>query len=119
MKRILILDDEPDIVEVVILILTEEGYEMKGIGSGADLFSTIDSFKPDLILLDMMLGAYDGRTLCTEVKENELTKHLPIIMISASHDIRNLDKKHAKPNDFISKPFDIDVLAKSVKKQLY
>lgn len=118
MKRILILDDEPDIVEIVILILTEEGYEMKGIGNGAQLFSTIDSFKPDLILLDIMLGEYDGRELCVELKTNQLTKHLPIIMLSASHDMRNLNKAQCKPNDFISKPFDIEVLANRVKSQL-
>jgi len=119
MKRVLILDDEPDIVNVITMILEDEGYHVNGIGTGADLFTKVDSFKPDLIILDVMLGLYDGRTLCIELKATDLTKHIPVLMISASHDLLSMGDTNFQPNDFLSKPFDIDELAFKVKTQLY
>lgn len=118
MKKILILDDEPDIVDVISIVLSEAGYHTLGIGSGAQLFNTIESFKPDLIILDIMLGSYDGRILCSEIKSQAHIRHIPIIMVSASHDIFNVDQGHHQPNDFLPKPFDIDVLVQKVKEQL-
>jgi DNA-binding response OmpR family regulator len=118
MKRILILDDNPDILDVITLILDTEGYNICGILNGEELMNIISSFNPDLIMLDVMLGNLDGRDLCHMLKENNLTKHIPILMISASHGTLSLSEKKCAPEDFIAKPFDIDDLIGKVNKLL-
>jgi DNA-binding response OmpR family regulator len=118
MKRILILDDNADILEVITIILDSGGFQVQGIQNGHDLLSVITSFSPDLIMLDIMLGDLDGRDLCNLLKHNEYTMFIPIIMISASYGIRNLSDKNCEPDDFISKPFDIDDLLQKVNALL-
>jgi len=118
MKRVLILDDEPDIVTIIILILTDAGYNTEGIGTGAELFTKVAQFKPDLIILDVMLGEYDGRKLCVELKSSLHTQHIPILMISASHNLLGMQEKYCVPDDFMDKPFDIYELAAKVKDLL-
>lgn len=118
MKRVLVLDDEPDIVTIIIMILTDSGYDIEGIGTGAELFGKVARFKPDLIILDVMLGEYDGRKLCVELKSDSHTKHIPILMISASHDLLSMQEKYCMPDDFLDKPFDIYELAAKVKNLL-
>jgi len=118
MKRVLVLDDEPDIVAVIMLILTDAGYNAEGIGTGAELFNKVERFKPDLIILDVMLGEYDGRKLCVALKSASHTKHIPILMISASHDLLSMKENYCMPDAFLDKPFDIYELAAKVKNLL-
>jgi len=112
--KILAVDDDKDIVEVIKIILEDEGYEVSTLTSGIDVLKVIASIRPDLILLDVMLG---GRDICRQIKTHKLFKNIPVVMISASHNLQNLLKKPGSPNDFISKPFDIDRLVKTVKAQ--
>lgn len=118
MRRILAVDDDSDILEVLQYILEDSGYEVDTLSDGHNLFDTIKTKHPDLILLDIMLGGMDGRELCRKLKSRHETHDIPVILISASHDIsKSLDQKGA-PNDFIAKPFDIDVLLRSINRQL-
>ena len=118
MERILVLDDNEDILALIQMILEMEGYEVKGISIGSELMGSIDEFKPSLILLDVLLGDSDGRILCNEIKSNPLTMHIPVVMISASHAALSLPEDYYKPEDFISKPFDIDDLVMRIKRVL-
>jgi len=115
MKKILVLDDNEDILALILMILDLEGYETKGISTGAELMKSVDEFKPSLVLLDVLLGDSDGRILCNELKSNTSTADIPVIMISASHAAFSLPEDYYKPDDFISKPFDIDDLVARVK----
>jgi two-component system phosphate regulon response regulator PhoB len=118
MRRILAVDDDSDILEVLQYILEDSGYEVETLSDGRNLFDTIKTHQPDLILLDIMLGGLDGRELCQKLKARNETHNIPVILISASHDIsKSLDQAGA-PNDFIAKPFDIDVLLRSISRQL-
>lgn len=79
-------------------------------------FDAIKSFHPDLILMDVMLDDMDGRLIGRNIKEKSEAKRLPVILISASHDLSLVLNQKGAPNDFVSKPFDIDYLLKKVEQ---
>lgn len=118
MKKILVVDDNQEILEVIELILTLEGYQVSVLMDASHFNQRISEFKPDLILLDVMLGALDGRDLCNLLKADQLTLHIPVIMISASHNLNDREGIICYPNDFIAKPFDINNLVNKVGAQL-
>ncbi|MFA6086467.1 PleD family two-component system response regulator [Mucilaginibacter sp.] len=118
MRRILAVDDDNDILEVLQFILEDSGYEVDTLSDGHNLMETIRKKMPDLILLDIMLGNLDGRELCKAVKKEGSTHNIPVIMISASHSVPNTMNQEGGPNDFIAKPFDISNLLSKIKFQL-
>src|ERR1700741_5469105 len=85
MRKIIVVDDNEDILEIIKLILEGYDYEVVTLADGGLLFDSIREFKPDLILLDIMLGNMDGRELCKAMRENDETKDIPVIFVSASH----------------------------------
>ena len=117
MQRILVVDDDEDILEVIKYILEDSGYEVETLSDGHDLMDKINEQHPDLVLLDIMLGTMDGRELCKDIKSTEATHHIPVIMVSASHEIATFNTTDG-PNGFIAKPFDISDLLSTIKKQL-
>jgi DNA-binding response OmpR family regulator len=117
-KKILIIDDDPDILDILSLMLAEESYEVRTLSCGDTVFDDIKDFQPDLILMDVMLAGMDGRAICRSIKENHLTSFLPVILLSGTHDLdKSLDLPGA-PNDFVAKPFDIYHLLARIKIQL-
>ena len=118
-KKILAVDDDREIVEVIKIILEDEGYEVSTLTTGKNIFNVISSIRPDLILLDVMLGGMDGREICKSIKSHAIIKYIPIVMISASHNLQSFLKSPGSPNDFLAKPFDMEHLLSKVKKQLY
>ena len=117
-NKILVLDDDPDILDIISYILLEKGYEVETLNRGIDIFNAIQNFNPDLILMDVMLGDMDGRVIWSNIKNSSETQSLPIILISASHNLSESLKQDGAPNDFIAKPFDIEHLVKKVEDQL-
>jgi two-component system phosphate regulon response regulator PhoB len=116
--RILAVDDDRDILEVLQFILEDSGYEVDTLSDGRFLFEKIKANAPDLILLDIMLGNMDGRELCKDIKSNDDTQKIPVILVSASHNIADTINKKGAPNAFIAKPFDIDELLDAIRIQL-
>jgi len=117
MRRILVVDDDRDILEIMKYILEDSGYEVDTLADGNLIFDKINNKRPDLILLDVMLGNLDGRQLCKQLKVVRESKNIPIILISASHTASQCDDiEH--PDDFIEKPFNISRLLNSVQRQL-
>jgi DNA-binding response OmpR family regulator len=84
-----IVDDDPDILEISSLILSDTGYETRTLVHGKTIFDEIRDFEPNLILMDVMLADMDGRTICRDIKANQLTATLPVILISGSHNLSN------------------------------
>ncbi|HEY9340275.1 MAG TPA: response regulator [Hanamia sp.] len=117
MSKILVIDDDLDILSVMEILLSMRGYNVEVTAKGENTFPKIETFKPDLILLDVLISGYDGRVICKQLKSNEETKHIPIIMFSA-HPGAAATIADYGANDFISKPFDVDHLLKKVKEQL-
>ena len=112
------MDDNDDILEVLRYILEDSGYEVDTLSDGHFLFDKIKEHTPDLILLDIMLGDMDGRILCSDVKARQETHGIPVILVSASHDIANTLRQSGAPDDFVAKPFDLDELLNCIQKQL-
>ena len=118
MQRILAVDDDRDILDVLQFILEDSGYEVETLSDGSHFMETVRENQPDLILLDIMLGNMDGRVLCKNIKSLTETQNIPIILISASHDVSRSMYQTGAPNAFIAKPFDINVLLNTIKTQL-
>ena len=118
MQRILAIDDDKDILEILQLILEDKGYEVETLADSKQLFTKIKQYHPDLIILDIMLGNLDGRKLCHDVKASPETRNIPIILLSATHTVYGDLHKNGNPDDFIAKPFAIDALLNSVERQL-
>ncbi len=116
--KILVLDDDPDILEIISYILVGQGYQVATLADGEDIFATIQCFHPDLVLMDVMLGKMDGRLICRAIKSKIETEKLPVILISASHDLAQSLHQAGAPNDFIAKPFNIDHLIRKVALNL-
>lgn len=117
-KRILILDDDVDILDILSVILLECRYVIEAQLSGEKIFEVINAFHPDLVLMDVMLADMDGRIICRNIKENSVTRTIPVILISATHDLEESLHQQGAPNDFIKKPFDIDNLINKIERQL-
>ncbi len=116
--RILAVDDDRDILEVLQFILEDSGYDVDTLSDGTFLFDRIEANAPDLILLDIMLGNMDGRDLCKDIKQREETHNIPVVLISASHNVASSLNQKGAPNAFIAKPFDINDLLNTIKMQL-
>ncbi|WP_316810383.1 response regulator transcription factor [Pedobacter heparinus] len=109
-KNILVIEDNHAILDVITLILQSESYKVNGLNKSADMMLHIAQFRPDLIILDIMLPDGDGRTLLKDIRTNAATAHIPVLMISAKYTAQNIQHGEYKPNGFLPKPFDIDDL---------
>jgi DNA-binding response OmpR family regulator len=116
LKKIMIADDDPAIVDAVEIILDFEGYEVSSTVNGATVLDMKTEF-PDLLLLDIWMSGSDGRDICRELKHRLDTRAIPIIMISASRDIER-SAYEAGADDFLAKPFEIDDLLGKIKRLL-
>lgn len=113
-KKILVADDDPAILEVLTFMLEDAGYDIKTTVSG-QTEKMAQEFLPHLILLDIWMAGSDGRTICKSLKRQKLTRHIPIIMISANKDTKKIAKE-AGADDFMAKPFEMDDLLTKVAK---
>jgi DNA-binding response OmpR family regulator len=111
-KRILVADDDAGIRDIFSIILEQAGYIADVKESGDKLLKN-DFVNPDLFLIDKQLSGTSGIDICRHLKNNKETKHLPVIMISASPDIGMLSRE-AGADAFIEKPFQIGYLLKMV-----
>jgi CheY-like chemotaxis protein len=123
MKRILIIDDDPDFIQATQMVLERQGYSVGSAGGGKAGYQKTKSEKPELIILDVMMDSVlDGVTFSRKVQADELLKDIPIIMVTS---IANTDYAELFPTDeyipvdaFLSKPIDPDKLVKKVKSIL-
>lgn len=112
----MIADDEKDIVEVLSLILEDAGYEVGSTANG-ETAKKVQEYLPDLLLLDIWMKGVDGRDICKYLKSQNETKNIPIIMISAHNETQKIALE-VGANDFITKPFDMELLLSKVKENL-
>jgi DNA-binding response OmpR family regulator len=112
-QKVLIIDDDPDILESIKLLLDMSGYTAIISTDGKDAISYINRFHPDLVILDIMLSGMDGRLIAKRIKANPKTKDIPVILISA-HDSGTHVIQEYGVDDFIPKPFDAYNLLKKV-----
>lgn len=114
-KNILVIEDNHAILDVITLILQSEAYKVSGLNKSANMMSHIEQFKPDLIILDIMLPDGDGRELLTQIRSDSKTEHIAVLMISARYTSENIQHGENIPNGFLAKPFDIDELLDKIE----
>jgi len=114
-KKILVVDDDPDILDALQLALEDAGYEVTTTEKGeyAENLRDTNGGLPDVIILDVLLSGKDGRIICQRLKSQEDTKHIPVLMMSA-HPNAHQSSKAVGADDFLAKPFDIDELLDKV-----
>jgi DNA-binding response OmpR family regulator len=118
-KKILVVDDEADLVETLRFPLEMEGFNVLVSYNGEDALNQARKENPDLILLDLMLPKLDGYKVCRLLKFDERYKHIPIVMLTAKTQEKDkLLGKETGADEYITKPFDIDELMKKVKAYL-
>lgn len=114
-KKVLVVDDDADIREIISTILDMEGFKVAELDNGMGVLSEVKRNRPDVILLDVMLGDADGRDICKLLKESSFTRTIPIIIISATHGRHTMTEKNCGADDYITKPFGVDHLLDLVK----
>ena len=120
LKCILCIEDEPEMIDLIRLILGRRGFEVKGAAGGVEGLKMIKQEPPDLVLLDLMMPDMDGWEVYQQMKAEEKTKHIPVIVVTAK--AQSIDKvlglHIAKVDDYITKPFSPQDLMNSVEKVL-
>jgi DNA-binding response OmpR family regulator len=118
-KNVLIVDDEPHIVNLVKLTLDQQAFNVQGAYTAREALRYVDSHIPDIIVVDIMMPGINGYELCQALRENKRTQHVPIIILSAKGQMN--DKLHAidvGADDYLTKPFDPIELERRIKLNL-
>ena len=116
-KKIFIADDDPAIVDVVSIILEDAGYQVDSTVNAEDLLDLSADSVPDVFLLDIWMYGKDGRDVCTHLKNSMLTKHVPVIIVSAIRDIEKIAADY-RADGYLPKPFEMDDLLSLIEKHL-
>jgi len=116
--RVLIVDDDPDIVKLFVDVLKEDGlFEVATATTGYDAGVMTQQFAPDIVVLDYMLPDVNGNVVCRTIRENPELAHIKVLVISGSVNPAEIDKlKAAGADDFIKKPFNIEQVTRRIKE---
>lgn len=118
--HILCIEDETEMIDLIRIILERKGFEVEGASGGEEGLKKLHETKPDLVLLDLMMPDIDGWEVYQQMKADETTRDIPVIVVTAK--AQNIDKvlglQIARVDDYISKPFSPEDLLQSVEKVL-
>ena len=123
-KLILVVDDDPDLVEAVSMKLESENYRVARAYDGNEAWEKIKEERPALIVLDVMMPEKDGYTVCRELKSDPEYKDISVILLTAvgeavpSTTYTHMDGKTALADDFIPKPIDMDELMEIIRQDI-
>jgi two-component system, OmpR family, response regulator VicR len=119
-RRIVYIEDDPEMIELISLILSRHKLEVKGANGGLQGLELVSKELPDLVLLDLMMPDMDGWEVYQQLKAQETTRSIPVIIITAkAQDIdRILALRIAKVDDYIVKPFHAEALVESIQRVL-
>ncbi len=121
---VLLVDDDPDLVETLSMVLESKGFEVGKAYDGIEAEAAIKKRQPDVLILDVMMPRKNGYELCRELKSNKWTQDIPIIMLTAVGDaVPTTTYSHAEgmsmeAEDFIAKPVDAATLLEAVERLL-
>ena len=118
-KNVLIVDDEPHIVNLIKLSLNKDKYSVTGAYSAREALMHMEKAVPDIVVLDLMMPGINGYELCKALRENPKTRNVPVLILSAKSQMN--DKLHAidvGADDYMTKPFDPMELVKRIKLNL-
>jgi two-component system response regulator VicR len=119
-RRVVYIEDEQEMIDLVRLILSRKGFEVSGANGGREGLDLVRNSLPDLVLLDLMMPDMDGWDVYQQMKAGETTRNIPVIVVTAK--AQSIDKvlglHIAKVDDYVSKPFSPQELVDSVEKVL-
>lgn len=115
-KKILVVEKDESVLEIINLLLIEEGYDVKLSKTETGVLQQILEYQPDAILLDIIYPSAEGTELCRMIKETNTTKHIPVIVLSTYKKIEPV--KEICADEVINKPFDISILLETIKTQI-
>lgn len=119
-KSVVCIEDEPEMIDLIKLILGRKGFELAGAMGGREGLELIRRSKPDLVLLDLMMPDMDGWEVYQQLKSDDELKHIPVIIVTAK--AQSIDKvlglHIAKVDDYVTKPFGPQELLQSIEKVL-
>lgn len=114
----MIVDDESDVVELIKFMLEKDGHEIVSASNGIQCLEKVEESKPDLIILDIMMPEMDGYTVNTRLQEKEETRSIPVIVLTAKGQMRDLFALGSNIVAFMEKPFDPKGLRDKIRKLL-
>jgi len=118
-QSILIVDDAPNIVLSLEFLMKQEGYEVFAVDNGEEALDFLSRYKPDLILLDVMMPRKDGYEVCQAIRANDAMQDVRIIMLTAKgRDVEREKGLALGADDYITKPFSTREVVEKVKKNL-
>ena len=119
-KRVVCIEDEPEMIDLVRLILGRKGFNVIGANGGIEGLETVRRLRPDLILLDLMMPDMDGWEVYQQIKADPALREIPVVVVTAK--AQSIDKvlglHIAKVDDYITKPFGPQELLESIEKIL-
>jgi DNA-binding response OmpR family regulator len=115
-KKILVIEKNQSIIEIIAIVLTSEGYDVRLSQTETGILDQILEYQPDAILLDIVFPSEEGTELCRTIKATESIKNIPVIVLSTYNKIEKV--KEICADEVIEKPFDISFLLETVKSQL-
>lgn len=117
LKKVLCIEDEPEMIDLIRLILGRKGFDVQGVYGGIEGIKKVREIKPDLVLLDLMMPDMDGWEVYQQMKAEPEMRNIPVIIVTAK--AQNIDKvlglHVAKVDDYIAKPFSPQELIESVE----
>jgi two-component system alkaline phosphatase synthesis response regulator PhoP len=117
-KKVLVIDDEPEMLNLIQYTLEKAGFAVSVCNSGRDAFKRIEDEKPDLVILDVMLPGIDGYSLQLKISQADNTKKIPIVVLTALEPSKTLFQKFPQVAGFMTKPFRTDDLIAKVQSIL-
>jgi DNA-binding response OmpR family regulator len=116
-KRILICDDDADILDVCRVILGKKNYEVITSTDCESIFPRLKDINPDLVLMDLWIPIMGGEACTKLLKKNDITRNVPVVLFSANNEIEQISKR-VNADGFLRKPFDIRELVNTIEKHL-
>jgi len=117
MKRILVVDDDKDLLVTIKSFLKRQGFDPAVTTSCEEGLQILDAFKPDLVFMDINVGDEDGREMCRQIKARAEYEHIPVILISANHEALQTYRDYGA-NAYIKKPFELSAFLQALRDHL-
>jgi len=118
MSKILILDDDLDLLTVIKSLLRKRGFEVLAYTDWQKAWEAVKTYKPNLILLDVFLTDIDGLDVCKKLKSSYFTRNIPVIMLSSYPNIAETAIYEFGADDFLAKPFEVNEMVKKIGQVL-
>lgn len=118
MSKVMVVDDENDVVELIKFMLEKDGHEVVTASNGREALEKVVPAQPELIILDIMMPEMDGYTVNTKLQENDETRNIPVIILTAKGQMRDLFALGTNVVAFMEKPFDPKGLRDKIRELL-